>query len=399
MDLDGRLNPLAQLTLSELRTRTSVKWQVYPPDVLPMWVAEMDTPLAPPIRQVLAEAVERGDTGYAHPGRLREAFSTFAGSRFGWRVDPAAVAVIPNVLHGIATVLEQVTAPGDGVLINSPVYHPFYSYIPMAGRQVVTCPLVPDAAGRWSLDLDRLEAALARPDVTAYLLCSPHNPTGTVFDREELLAVAALAERHRVRMIVDEIHGPLTYPGAVFTPFLSLADRAAAAADGFAFTSASKAWNLAGLVTAVLIGGPGALADLAALPRRARDGVGPLRVLAAEAAFLRGEPWLDALLVGLDANRRLLAELLAERLPAVRYRPPEGTYLAWLDCRGLRIGDDDPAKGFLRRGRVALNGGPMFGDPGKGHVRLCFATSPAILAEGVDRMAAAVAAADGDSQG
>ncbi len=382
-------SPLTELTLQELRTRRSVKWRKYPPDVLPLWVAEMDAPLAPPIRDALDAAIAAGDTGYVHPGELAEAFSEFALARFGWAVDPAACAIVPDVMEGVAAVLERATAPGDGVLINPPVYPPFFSAIASVGRTVVESPLVPDATGRWGLDLGRLDRDLARPDVTAYLLCNPHNPTGTVFGRDELLAVAGLAERHGVRLLVDEIHAPLVYPGTTFTPLLTLAGEADAAAAAVVFTSASKAWNLAGLKCALTVAGPRAPVDAGRLQAQLLFGAGLPGVIASEVAFRSGSPWLDTLLTGLDANRALLSRLLAEALPGIGYRPPDATYLAWLDCRQLPL-TEEPARVFLRQGRIAVNPGPTFGDCGRGHVRLNFATSPEILAAGVGRMASAV---------
>jgi len=383
------VNPLAALTLDELRRRRSEKWRAYPPDVLPMWVAEMDTPLAEPIRDELHRAVELGDTGYPSPAALPDAYAQFAGRRFGWRLDPAATALVPDVMQGVVAILEQVTARGAGVVITPPVYPPFFSFLPRAGRRLVESPLV-QVDGYWRLDTERLAEDLARPDVQAYLLCNPHNPTGAVLTRDELLTVAELAARHRVRVIVDEIHAPLTYPGAAHIPFLSLAEQAPGAAAGFAVVSASKAWNLAGLKAALAVAGPAGLAELSRIPHDVREAGGIFGVAASEAAFRAGTPWLDELLAGLDANRRLLADLLAEQLPAIGYRPPQATYLAWLDCRALDLAGE-PAEVFLERGRVAVNAGPQFGGPGHGFVRFNFGTHPDLVKEAVRRMAAAVA--------
>jgi cysteine-S-conjugate beta-lyase len=378
-------NPLSELDLDRLRTRRSAKWQHYPPDVLPMWVAEMDTPLAPPVRDALLAAVDRGDTGYESAGQLPEVFAAFAATRFGWRPDPAGILLVPDVMHGISAVLHALTPPGSRVVINPPVYHPFFSFLRLVDRRVVECPLVTDHAGRWSLDLDRLAECFAEPGVSAYLMCNPHNPTGTVFTAAELAAVAELSARHRVRVLADEIHAPLVYPGAVHVPYLSLPDTGSAVV----FTSASKAWNLPGLKSALAVAGPSAAAELRREPVEAFFGSGIFGVIANEVAFRDGGRWLDALLAGLDANRHRLATLLAAALPAVRYRLPDATYLAWLDCRGLGLAGE-PADVFLDRGRVAVNAGPMFGTPGADHVRLNFATPPELLAEGVRRMAAAV---------
>jgi cystathionine beta-lyase len=221
-------------------------------------------------------------------------------------------------------------------------------------------------------------------------MCNPHNPTGMVLTRDELCAVADLAERHGVVVLADEIHAPLIYPqGAVHVPFLSLADEVGGAATAYAFGSASKAWNLPGLKAAVTVAGPEATPDLGVLPHDLPFEAGLLGILASEIALRECVPWLDALLVGLDANRLLLGRLLAESLPEVGYVPPDATYLAWLDCRALDIGDD-PAAVFLEHGRVAVTAGERFGTAGRGFVRLNFATSPVILVEAARRMAAAL---------
>jgi len=378
-------NPLTALTLDELRTRRSIKWHQYEPDVLPMWIAEMDTLLAPPIAAVLTEAVARGDTGYVHPGGYAEAFAEFSGRRLGYAPDPAHGRVLPDVMIAIIDVLDAITEPGAGIVVNPPVYHPFFTFLRLAHRTVVPVPLVGDD---YALDLAGLDAAFASGNVSAYLLCNPHNPTGTVYDRATLLEVATLATRHGVRILVDEIHAPLVYPGVAYTPFLSLDHEAAARA--FVFVSASKAWNLPGLKAAIAFAGPDAVEELARVPLEAEFGSGLFGVIASEAAVREGEPWLDALRTGLDANRTLLAELLAAELPQVGYRVPDATYLAWLDCRALDLGDD-PAEVFLERGRVALASGPPFGaEQGRGFARLNFATSPELIREGVRRMAASL---------
>ena len=201
----------------------------------------------------------------------------------------------------------------------------------------------------------------------------------------ELTAVAALAGRYGVRVVADEIHAPLTAPGVDFVPYLSVPG----AGSGLSLMSASKAWNLAGLKAALALAGPEAAADLARLPEEVSHGPSHVGAIAHTAALRDGTPWLDALLDGLDDNRRLLADLLARHLPAITYRPGEATYLAWLDCRALGLGDD-PADVFLQRGRVALNSGLPFGTGGAGHVRLNLATSPEVIEEGVRRMVAAL---------
>ncbi|MEI8105902.1 MAG: aminotransferase class I/II-fold pyridoxal phosphate-dependent enzyme [Actinomycetes bacterium] len=375
-----------QLDLERLRRRRSAKWAWYPADVLPAWVAEMDFPLAPPLRAVLEQAVALDDAGYAYPGKLAEAFVGFAASRFAWDVDPARVWLVTDVMTGVAEVLRALIEPGDGVVVNPPIYPPFTSVTREVGRCIVDVPLVPTEDG-WELDLDGLEAAFAA-GARAYLLCNPHNPTGRVFDRAELAAVAALAARYDVIVIVDEIHAPMTFPGAVHIPYVSLPE---GAEHGLTITSASKAWNIAGLKCAQIVAGSERMAALVEerLPKHLPYHVGYYGVLASEAAFTQGGAWLDALVGYLDVNRRRLGELLEELLPEVRYVLPQAGYLAWLDCRDLDLGDD-PAAVFLERGGVALTPAPPFGEGAAGFARLNFGTSSALVEEAVNRMAAAV---------
>ena len=312
-------NPLEQLTLDELRQRTSMKWRTHPADVLPLWVAEMDVPLAAPVVEALTGAVARGDTGYPVGTAYAEALDAFARDRWGW--DGVAVersAIVPDVMLGIVEVLHLLTEPGDTVVVNCPVYPPFYAFLETMGRQVREAPLT---SGH-RLDLDALaEAFRQRVDgrtPRAYLLCSPHNPTGTVHTREELSAVAALADAHGVRVVVDEIHAPLVLPGACFVPYLSVPG----AGSAFSVLSASKGWNLAGVKAALAVAGPDAAADLARLPEVVSHGPSHLGILAHTAALRAGGDWLDALLAGLDVNRRLLEDLLAAHLPGVAWTPP-----------------------------------------------------------------------------
>jgi cysteine-S-conjugate beta-lyase len=370
---------LQQVSLDDLRGRTSIKWRAYDEDVLPLWVAEMDVPLAPAIVATLTDAVARGDTGYACGPEYADAVAGFAAARWGWQFERDRTALVPDVMLGVVEMLKLLTRPGDGVVVNAPVYPPFFWFVDHLDRRAVESPL--DADHR--LDLDDLEATFARDEVTAFLLCSPHNPTGTVHTADELRSVAELAARHDVRVVADEIHAPLVLGEARFVPYLSLPE----AASGLALLSASKAWNLAGAKAALAVAGERAAADLARLPEEASHGASHLGVLSHTVAFRDGGDWLDALLAGLTRNRRLLVELLAEHLPEVGYRPGDATYLAWLDVRALGLGDD-PAAVFLERGRVALSAGEDFGTGGTGHVRLNFGTSPALLTEGVRRLAA-----------
>ena len=364
---------LLNLKLSDLQRRTSRKWRAYPDDVLPMWVAEMDAPVAPAVRAAVADALDRDDTGYPCGDSYATALAGFALERWGWSVDPARMSMVPDVMLGVVELLKLVSEPGDGVVVNPPVYPPFYMFIEHMDRRIVTAPLT--AEGR--IDFERLRDAFRT--AKAYLLCNPHNPTGTVHTAAELAAVAELAAAHEVSVVVDEIHAPLVLPGATFTPYLSVSD------TGFSVISASKGWNLAALKAALAIAGTQSADRLALMPEEVSQGVSHLGVIAHTAALCHGREWLDTLVGELSGNRALLGRLLAERLPQIGYRPPGASYLAWLDCRGLEL-RWSAAEVFLERGRVALNAGEDFGQGGQGRVRMNIGTSPELITEGVDRM-------------
>ncbi|WP_402469808.1 MalY/PatB family protein [Isoptericola aurantiacus] len=394
-------SPLDALTLADLRRRTSVKWRAHPDDVLPLFVAEMDVPQAPFVVEAITRALRAGDTGYDIGTTYAAALAPFAQRRWGWTPDERTSRTLPDVMVAVVEILRVLTAPGDAVVVTPPVYPPFYGFTRNEGRQVVEAPL--DDAGR--LDLGTLEAAFRTATRTGghgagagsgrravLLLCSPHNPTGTVHTRDELEAVLALADRYGVRVVVDEIHAPFTFAdlvpdgGTPFTPLLSVAGSERA----IAIHSASKAFNLAGLRAATAVGGPDAADDLRRIPEEAGHGVNHLAVLAHAAAYAEGDAWLDALRAGLVRNRELATRLLAEHAPRVRVHPAEATYLMWLDVRAAVPEGADPHHHVLRHARVALGDGRHFGSGGQGRLRLNLATSPEILTEAVERLGRAL---------
>jgi cystathionine beta-lyase len=407
----GASDPLEAVALERLRARSSMKWRTHPADVLPLWVAEMDVDLAPPVVEAICAAARTGDTGYPAGTAYPEALAGFAERRWGWTGFPVShSALVPDVMLGVVEALRLVTDIGDAVVVNPPVYPPFYAFAEYAGRHVLEAPLGDD--GR--LDLDVLADAFLRATRgrkrAAYLLCSPHNPTGAVHSADELRRVAALADEYGVRVVVDEIHAPLVLPGVRFVPYLSVAGDS----DAFTLASASKGWNLAGLKAAVLTAGAGAEADLRRLPEVVSHGPSHVGALAHTAALLDGDEWLDALLAGLDRKRELLAELLSSHLPAVGWRRPQASYLAWLNCSQLAAGSRGvqdstqehgqrgdvttvvgAARFFLTEAKVALSAGEAFGTGGAGHVRLNYATSAEVLTAAVLAMADAESAAAG----
>jgi cystathionine beta-lyase len=368
----GAVIDLTVPPLADLRRRRSEKWAVPGADVLSATIAEMDFPLAQPVAEALRAAIARHDLGYApsEPRELREAFAGFAERRLAWSVDPEQVVLVPDVMAGV---VEAARVLADSLAFATPAYPPFFDEPGFGGLGIRQLPLGDEGA---------LEAELAR-GTRVLLLSNPHNPTGRALRRDELARIAELCAAEGAWVIADEIHAPLTLPGATFQPFLEVSD--AARECGISLTSASKAFNLAGLKAAVLVtASERTRAAMRRLPPLA-DRAGLLGVVASEAAFRDGDEWLDALLARLDANRTLLAERLAASLPEVVWTPPEATYLAWLDCRALGLGDD-PAAAFLARGQVALSPGLHYGAAGAGFVRLNFGTSPELVGEMVTRM-------------
>ncbi|WP_108248625.1 MalY/PatB family protein [Planctomonas deserti] len=373
--------------LERIRTeRSSIKWTRFPSDVLPLFVAEMDFAIAEPVVEELVRRVRASDVGYLDgPGPLAPAFAAFASRRWGWHVDPARVRIATDVSVGIVETLRLAVPRGGLVVVTPPVYPPFFELVEEAGATVVEVPLAVED-GRWSLDLDGLRDAFAA-GADAFLLCNPHNPLGLVHDAATLAAVAGLAAEHGVLVVSDEVHAPLTHPGAAFVPFLPLAERAGA--RSVCVTSASKGWNLAGAKCAIIVAGDAATSRLlCALPEEVACRTSILGLHANVVAY-RCTDWLDDAIARIVANDRLLDRLLRERLPQVVYHRPRAGYLAWLDLRGLGLGED-PAARILTEARVALNAGHTYGREGRGFARLNLACDPDVLREAVARIAALV---------
>ena len=377
------------ISLDALRLRTSAKWRVYEPDVIPAWVAEMDFPLADPIAAALHDAIDRSDVGYRWIGELPDSLASFADATWGWNVNPEHVIVLPDVLTSVAQAIWALTGPGEGVVVNTPVYPPFFSTVrDICGRELVDVPLLRNPDGHYELDLAGLAAAFARPEVTAYLLCSPHNPTGLTPSAETLAAIAEFALVHSVAVIADEIHAPLAHPGTVHTPFLTVSSDDLTAVS---LISASKAWNIAGAKCAQVVAGSTRVKDIMAaqVPLEVTYATGHFGVIASIAAYRDGGPWLEQVRAQIAANAHAVHTHVAAAMPAVRYTPPASSYLGWMDFSDSGIAAD-PSEFFLERARVAVSAGPAFGTGGESFVRLNFGTSPVILAEILDRMSQAL---------
>jgi cystathionine beta-lyase len=371
--------------LDILYKRTSAKWTGSPSDILPMPVAEMDFEIDPAIKARLHALVDASDTGYAGNNvELRTNLAGFAKKAWNWELDPEQISTCGDVGVGMVEVGRAVTKPGEKVMINTPVYLNMRNWANRLNLEVVDAQMRKDGM-HYTLDFDAIEAGY-KSGVKAHFLCNPHNPTGTVFTKEELSRLADLAKKYGVMVLSDEIHAPITYEKGAFVPFLSVSETAREV--GICVTSASKAWNLAGLKCAQIITQhEKTKAIIDAMPMGVRFGASHFGVHAGAVAFTCTD-WLEGALKTLDRNRKLLASLLAEKLPQVHYRVPDCSYLAWLDVTELGLGED-PAKTIFDQGKLYVNSGILFGPQSANFVRMNFGTSAEIITEGVNRLAKA----------
>lgn len=387
LDRDALFARWDALTPEQLRAQGSMKWTMFP-GTIGAWVAESDLGSAPAVTAALHAAVEAGHLGYLPRAVAAEhaaATSEWMRDRYDWEVPRSRVHHLADVISGLDVALAHYSRPGSAVLVPTPAYMPFLT-VPLAhGRAVIEVPLADDGA-RQVLDLDAIDRELAA-GAGLVVLCNPLNPGGRVFERAELEALAAVVERHGARVFADEVHAPIVFDGVRHVPYASVS--AAAAGHSITVTSASKAFNLAGTKAAQLILTNDADAEVwQKLGPMAGHGASILGIVANTAAYRDGRDWLDATVAYYDANRRALRDLLAERLPEVRYRMPEGTYIAWLDVSRLGLGDD-PATTLRERSGLAVTDGRACGAAGAGHVRVILATPRPLVERIVDALATA----------
>jgi cystathionine beta-lyase len=378
------------------RCTDSAKWRVYDPDVLPLWVADMDFVSPEPVLRALHERVEHGIFGYAcHPDELTETIQARLETFYGWRVAVEDIVYVPGVVVGFNMACRMAGDTGDGVLVQPPVYYPFFSAPGNAGRVLemaeVTRP-VDRGVARYEIDLEAFEAAIATPTDTGrtqmFLFCNPHNPVGRVYEQQELLALAEICARHDVLICSDEIHCGLVFSGHTHIPIASLGPEIAART--ITLMAPSKTFNIAGLhCSYAIIQNPELRERFCRAGAGVVHGANLLGYTAALAAYREGGQWLDEILAYLEANRDLTRDFVAEHLPGVEMIVPEGTYLAWLDCRAAGM-DGEPSEFFVNEARVALNSGARFGPGGEGHVRLNFGCPRSTLVEALERMSSAL---------
>ncbi len=381
-----------ELSLATLRSRRGNKWNKYPADVLPAWVADMDFRIAEPIQRAIEKLiVEEQDYGYGYragENGLPAAFVHRMKERHGWETDPELVLNVTGTVQGLFVSVMGLSQPGDGVIIQTPIYPPFLATVEKTGRRLIENPLI-DNGERFVMDIAGLRRA-ADEGAKIILFCNPHNPTGRVFTREELQAVGDLAVERDLIIVSDEVHADLIYSGHKHIPIATLGPEIAART--VTLTAASKGFNIAALrCSIVYFGSPELRARFnSVLPEYMVGSTSVVGIDATVAAWYHGQPWLDEVLKTLEGNRDYVADFVKEQLPGVSHRASEGTYLAWLNCGGLGLQDQSPYDFFLNEAKVGLNPGGDFGPLGAQCVRLNFATSREVLGQVLGRMADAI---------
>jgi cystathionine beta-lyase len=380
-----------RLTENQLRARNTIKWTHFGPDVLALWIAEMDFPTAPPVLDAVRACVANEEFGYPPFGEdvLPTATAELCRRRYGWPVEADWVRVVPDVLKGMETVVNFLTRPESPVVLPVPAYMPFFDVLQVTGRQRVEIPMPQQDSGRYVMDLDALDAAFAS-GAGSLILCNPNNPLGTAFTADELRAIVDIAAGHDARIIADEIHAPLVYD----RPHVAAASVSDTAAETvITLVSASKGWNLPGLMCAqVILTNRGDRDEWDRINMLHKMGASTVGIRANIAAYTHGGDWLDELLVYLRRNRDHLARALPDAAPGVKINTPEATYMSWLDFRALHL-PTEPAEYLLSKAKVAVNPGIPFGATvGSGFVRLNFATTRAILDRAIEAIAGALPA-------
>jgi cystathionine beta-lyase len=371
------------------RHTESIKWHYYGEDALPLWVADMDFVSPEPVVQALRERAGHGIYGYPQePKELRGIIVDWVARHYGWQIQPDWLVFTPGVVVGFNIACHAVTSSGDGVLIQTPAYPPFFEAPKNAQLVLDQMELTRETTGDYTIDFDAFESAIT-DRTRVFILCNPHNPVGRVFRRDELERMADICLRHNLAICSDEIHCDLIYSGYRHIPIAALAPEIAERT--ITLIAPSKTFNIAGLGCSLAII-PNQ--ELRKQYKAAHAGLVPhinlTGYVAALAAYRDGQTWLDELLRYLEGNRDFLLDYVRTQLPGIRMGKPEGTYLAWLDCREAGIAGK-PWEFFLQNAKVALNDGEAFGRGGEGFARLNFGCPRSTLVEALDKMKAALA--------
>lgn len=379
-------------TTDWLKARGTARWHDVADGVIPLWVAEMDFPVAPPVQAAIQDIVTKQAYGYPRDNGLKEAWANWAKNHQGLEVDPAKVTVLPDVLTGVRLALRTFSPAGSPVVLPTPAYMPFWDVPGLIGRRIISVPMITGADGRSTFDLEGIGRAFAQ-GARSIILCSPYNPLGRVFTETELLGLSEVVEEHGAFVVADEIHGPLVPAGGEAqgrtVPYASVSEKAAA--HSINLMSASKSWNLAGLLTAVgtLFTDENQRLWKKEVHELETEGASTVGMAANLAAFTSGQPWLDEANEYIHANAVWLHDELARELPQAHFTMPEATYLGWIDFRDYGL-PDNAGTWLLKNARIRLNDGPTFGPGGEGHARINLATPRYLLVEALGRMADAV---------
>jgi cystathionine beta-lyase len=381
------------------RATNSLKWDTYPEDVLPMWVADMDFRSPPAVIEALHQAVEHGIFGYPsglhnepnQRNELREVLVERMARLYAWQIQPEDIYFVPGVVVGFNLAAHALGEAGCNLVVQPPVYPPILGAAANAGMQRVDNPLIPhlNEAGmlHYEIDFDHLEQAIT-PETRLFLLCNPHNPTGRVFTHSELERLAEICLRHGVAICSDEIHGDLIFQPHQHLPIASLDPEIAR--NTITLMAPSKTFNIPGLqFSFAIVPNREWRQRLEAAGQGLVSWINALGWVAALAAYRQGEEWLKEVMRYLQANRDFLVQWIEELLPNIPHTCPEGTYLAWLDCRPLNL-PNDPYTFFVQEAKVAFNDGKAFGKEGKGFIRWNFACPRPVLEEACDRIVQAV---------
>lgn len=369
------------------RDTNSIKWDLYGKDVLPLWVADMDFAVSPKIVAALENRIAHPVFGYAGPDeQLLEAIREWVYRQHGWQITTEQIMLMPGVVTGINWMAHTFKEAQSGLLIQTPVYPPFFKAAANSGMQLIESPLI-RGDSQYEVDFDDFEQKVSQ-GAKVFVLCNPHNPVGRVYSREELEKIGEICLRHNVLICSDEIHCDLVYSGNRHIPIASLSEELAQ--NTVTLMAASKTFNIPGLhFSFAVVSNPKLRERMEAAGAGIIGHPSVLANEAAKAAFTACDDWLEELLAYLESNRDYVLEYLAQHLPEINVFAPQGTYLAWLDCRKLDL-QPDPYTFFLENAGVALNDGRTFGINGEGFVRLNFGCQRATLEKALDLMSAAV---------